>query len=231
MRRPDLKDSNSGKYAGAGWQAIDATQQELSFGVNQLGPAPLAAVKDLGGEQYHNRWNPTSDKAAAAKYDTCFVIAEANYFIANPNNWNNWSYDSKPSRATDYTTSRQPIGVYNPSASRVSTSAVGASKDSKYDGEFDPTQMSEITYLYKKDASNPKEHDIRMFSAAPTLDIAHSLFKHKVCFVNLFLIPSAQYLNHFCKIFLFSILRILSAQLAYLLYKSMVLINCSYGGS
>lgn len=174
MRRPDLKYSNEGKYAEAGWQAVDATQQETSFGVNQLGPAPLAAVKDLGGAKYHNRWSNTTDQAIAASYDTCFIIAEANYYVSQPNNW---SSGKRGGRTTNYT--------LVPGDSRVSTSAIGASPDSKptnawpKSGDFDPNVISDITYLYKQGPNTPDEHAIRLFSAAPTLDRAHSLFKNK----------------------------------------------------
>jgi len=56
MRRADL-----GKYDG--WQAIDATPQELSDGLWQCGPAPVVAVFEGNGQPPH---------------DTEFVIGEVN---------------------------------------------------------------------------------------------------------------------------------------------------------
>ncbi len=58
MRRPDL---GSSKYDG--WQAIDATHQELSGGLWQMGPAPVAAVFEGNGK---------------LAYDCEFVIGEVN---------------------------------------------------------------------------------------------------------------------------------------------------------
>ena len=39
MRRVDLPDGYDG------WQAVDATPQEVSLGLYQTGPAPLTAIK------------------------------------------------------------------------------------------------------------------------------------------------------------------------------------------
>lgn len=63
MSRPDLPNG----YGG--WQAVDATPQELSDGIYQCGPAPLEAIKR--GEVY-------------LPYDTPFVFAEVN---ADRVNW------------------------------------------------------------------------------------------------------------------------------------------------
>jgi len=64
MARPDLEGGNGGSVAAGlgGWQAIDATPQELSGGVFRCGPASLAAIK-LG---------------LSVAYDTDFLIGEVN---------------------------------------------------------------------------------------------------------------------------------------------------------
>lgn len=63
MRRPDLMET---PYEGEGWQAIDATPQELSFGRRQMGPAPLKAIKAMD---------------FLTPKDTSFVIGEVNYKV------------------------------------------------------------------------------------------------------------------------------------------------------
>jgi len=40
MKRPDLPTGYDG------WQAVDATPQEVSLGLYQTGPAPLTAIKN-----------------------------------------------------------------------------------------------------------------------------------------------------------------------------------------
>ena len=57
-KRGDLPED---KYDG--WQAVDATPQEESSQIYQMGPAPLSAIKD--GEVY-------------AGFDTGFVFSEVN---------------------------------------------------------------------------------------------------------------------------------------------------------
>ncbi|KAM6921534.1 protein-glutamine gamma-glutamyltransferase K-like [Xenentodon cancila] len=57
MARPDLPPGNGG------WQAVDATPQETSYGTFRCGPASLAAVRS--GQVY-------------LKYDCAFVFAEVN---------------------------------------------------------------------------------------------------------------------------------------------------------
>lgn len=58
MRRPDLAPGNF-----EGWNAIDATPQELSERIFQCGPAPVKAIK-----------NGDMDK----QFDCSFVFAEVN---------------------------------------------------------------------------------------------------------------------------------------------------------
>ncbi|XP_028673687.2 protein-glutamine gamma-glutamyltransferase 4-like [Erpetoichthys calabaricus] len=69
MKRPDLPEGYNG------WQAIDATPQELSEGSYQCGPAPLKAIKN--GDVH-------------LVYDTKFVLSEVNadrifWRVDNPN--------------------------------------------------------------------------------------------------------------------------------------------------
>ena len=45
MKRVDLPDGYDG------WQAVDATPQEVSLGLYQTGPAPLTAIRKGGYEQ------------------------------------------------------------------------------------------------------------------------------------------------------------------------------------
>ena len=59
MSRKDLK-----KYNQSGWQMVDSTPQELSFGVNQAGPYPLKALKN---------------KDLNIDYDSRFLNTEINY--------------------------------------------------------------------------------------------------------------------------------------------------------
>ncbi|KXJ69067.1 hypothetical protein RP20_CCG000273 [Aedes albopictus] len=61
MQRPDLGERSDELYDG--WQAVDATPQELSDGMFKLGPAPVKAVK-RGDVNVH--------------YDCDFVFAEVN---------------------------------------------------------------------------------------------------------------------------------------------------------
>ncbi|XP_062552204.1 annulin-like [Armigeres subalbatus] len=61
MQRPDLGERSDELYDG--WQAVDATPQELSDGMYKLGPAPVKAVK-RGDINVH--------------YDCDFVFAEVN---------------------------------------------------------------------------------------------------------------------------------------------------------
>ena len=46
MKRKDLPDGYDG------WQAVDATPQEVSLGLYQTGPAPLTAIKN-GSLNFH----------------------------------------------------------------------------------------------------------------------------------------------------------------------------------
>jgi Transglutaminase-like superfamily len=62
MRRPDLGET---KYSAADWQFVDGTPQEQSFGVFQLGPAPLRAIQEKNMD--------------VPKYDVKFAITEVNY--------------------------------------------------------------------------------------------------------------------------------------------------------
>jgi hypothetical protein len=62
LRRDDLKGT---PYEKAGWQAIDATPQEPSFGPKQMGPAPLAAVKNMD--------------TSVMPFDVRFVSSEVNF--------------------------------------------------------------------------------------------------------------------------------------------------------
>ncbi|CAN8075449.1 unnamed protein product [Agarophyton chilense] len=61
MRRNDLTNVPDGLDA-PGWQAIDATPQEMSQGMFQMGPSPVKAIK----------------KGLTIDYDTDFVIGEVN---------------------------------------------------------------------------------------------------------------------------------------------------------
>lgn len=70
MTRPDLNETNMN-----GWQVIDATPQEESFGVYTCGPAPKAAVKN---------------GLCGIMYDTSFVFSEVN---ADEVHWTkNWDF-------------------------------------------------------------------------------------------------------------------------------------------
>lgn len=63
MTRPDLKDKEEEhNMSFAGWQAVDATPQEESEGIYQMGPAPITAIKN----------------GIAVDYDVDFVIGEVN---------------------------------------------------------------------------------------------------------------------------------------------------------
>jgi hypothetical protein len=68
MRRDDLKQI-APQYSALGWQAIDATFQEESYGVSQCGPAPLAAIKAV---DFNNN---------TILYDVNFVSTEVNHKI------------------------------------------------------------------------------------------------------------------------------------------------------
>ena len=57
FKRPDLPDGNDG------WQAVDATPQEVSDGVMKCGPSPVKAIKE--GHVY-------------LPHDTKFIFAEVN---------------------------------------------------------------------------------------------------------------------------------------------------------
>lgn len=57
MQRPDLASGNYG-----GWQAVDATPQELSEGKYQCGPCPVFAIKS----------------GKPVKYDSMFIFGEVN---------------------------------------------------------------------------------------------------------------------------------------------------------
>jgi len=61
FNRPDV-------IAASGWQAVDATPQEQSEGVMQMGPSPLHSVKNFDD---------------AAPYDTPFVVSEVSAKIHN----------------------------------------------------------------------------------------------------------------------------------------------------
>jgi len=61
FNRPDVNGAN-------GWQAVDATPQEMSGGLMQMGPAPLISVKNFDD---------------SAPFDTPFVISEVSAKIHN----------------------------------------------------------------------------------------------------------------------------------------------------
>ncbi|XP_065660168.1 hemocyte protein-glutamine gamma-glutamyltransferase isoform X2 [Hydra vulgaris] len=92
MKRLDLFDS---KFDG--WQAIDATPQEVNGGINQTGPAPLVAIKE---------------GIMDIKYDVPFVFSEVN---ANSVKWKKNEEDS------------YDVIIYQTDAvgKRMSTKAVG----------------------------------------------------------------------------------------------------------
>lgn len=77
FNRQDFKDEFK-SYNGPDWQIVDATPQELSFGVNQLGPCPLKCLKD----RFMNN---------QILYDSCFLNTEINYVI----DFDNQKYDTQ----------------------------------------------------------------------------------------------------------------------------------------
>lgn len=97
MKRPDL--SKGGEYDG--WQAIDATPQEMSGGIFSCGPASVKAIK--AGE-------------LARPYDGTFVFSEVNADQAY------WRYDSPQKPLKLIRKCQDKVGQF------ISTKAVGAWK-------------------------------------------------------------------------------------------------------
>jgi len=74
IQRPELDE----KYSG--WNVVDATRQEPSYGVFMMGPAPVRAVKD---------------KDMNVPFDTSFAVGEYNFRIVH------WAGSSTPTPSTD----------------------------------------------------------------------------------------------------------------------------------
>ena len=106
FKREDFTGTDASKYNVRGWQAVDSTPQELSFGGNpsfendqiaafQMGPASVDMVKD--NINIHSCDHAPANRKRFGCWDNEFVISEVN---ANYNFWTKSSTASKDSKFT-----------------------------------------------------------------------------------------------------------------------------------
>ncbi|XP_033113459.1 hemocyte protein-glutamine gamma-glutamyltransferase-like [Anneissia japonica] len=115
MARPDLPSG----YGG--WQALDATPQETSFGIYQMGPAPLIAIRK-GHVQL--------------SYDTKFVFAEVNATTVK------WKFDKDLSKPpTPFDIDEAVVGYM------VVTKAVGKFEKFEITDQYKPEEGSVSEYF------------------------------------------------------------------------------------
>ena len=180
MRRPDINtDANfinsltHDTNGFDGWQALDATPQEFSENTSDIGgpkgwqfmgPAPMKAVLHLGGSKYYDP--ETRDQylkeTRKSKYDTSFVISEANFSEKYPRSF-----------IVDV---NQKGWVIQQADNRVYTSKPGALSTA----EKWRDQSQEITNQYRNVPDDKQSALNMMFSESPSLNNAHRLLRSGV---------------------------------------------------
>eukprot|EP01004_Peranema_trichophorum_P002614 NODE_165_length_3385_cov_86.489270_g143_i0.p1 GENE.NODE_165_length_3385_cov_86.489270_g143_i0~~NODE_165_length_3385_cov_86.489270_g143_i0.p1 ORF type:complete len:1080 (-),score=246.72 NODE_165_length_3385_cov_86.489270_g143_i0:146-3349(-) len=145
MKRNDINPSVCSKMklaAGCadGWQAVDATPQEMSEGGSgvpngegeyMMGPAPVRVVRENKHEVCRIDFLNRESHPKVGCYDTNFVIAEVNaninVWIQNGGDWKQQCYNNQPGPQCGYPT--DPFQAQATAGQFISTKAVGPISD------------------------------------------------------------------------------------------------------